>query len=202
MLAFLTSYAQKTFFFVHANIPICMLSVTSNETAHWELGHKLPLALMNMCCPLLFGTWLSNVLSSSSAGERASHYQQPLEIRNILEKLIWTQRFPALASFSHDSILKNKLERSFSPLSQPEWDCCVFTATSVKDFCTALPPFPALYFTLREARLGKTSKTSCSNHKTLQFVKRNFSAMSPKEHVGTKVCSEPSASALNTLSCQ
>lgn len=118
MLSFLTSYAQKTFFFfVHANIPICMLSVTSNETAHWELGHKLPLTLMNMCCPLLFGTWLSNVLLSSSTGEKASHYQQPLEIRNILEKLIWTQRFPALASFSHDSILKNKLERSFSPLS-------------------------------------------------------------------------------------
>lgn len=108
---------KNFFFFVHANIPICMLSVTSNETAHWELGHKLPLTLMNMCCPLLFGTWLSNVLLSSSAGEKASHYQQPLEIRNILEKLIWTQRFPALASFSHDSILKNKLERSFPPLS-------------------------------------------------------------------------------------
>jgi len=55
MLSFVTPYAQKTFS-VHANIPICMLSVTSNETAHWKLGHKLPLAFMNMCCPLSFST--------------------------------------------------------------------------------------------------------------------------------------------------
>lgn len=145
MLSFVTPYAQKTFF-VHANIPICMLSVTSNETAHWKLGHKLLLAFMSMCRPLSFSTWHSNVLLSSSAGEKASHYQQPWEI-NIWEKLIWIQRFSALASFSHNSILKTKPGRSFSPSLLLEMDLCIFTATSTKDFCTALPLFPALHFT-------------------------------------------------------
>lgn len=117
MLPFVTPYAQKTFF-VHANIPICMLPVTSNESAHWKWGHKLPLAFMNMCHPLSFSTWHSNVLLSSSTGEKASHYQQPWEIRNIWEKLIWIQSFSALASFYMIQSLKINLEEAFLPL------CC------------------------------------------------------------------------------
>lgn len=162
---------HKKTFFVHANISICMLAVTSNETAHWKLGHKLPLAFMNMCRPLSFSTWHSNVLLSSSTGEKASHYQQPREIRNIWEKLIWIQRFSALASFSHDSILKNKPGRSFYPSLLLEMDLCILTTTSKKDFCTALPlSCTGLYMVRR------TGWLSHSNYKGLQFVKRCFSA--------------------------
>lgn len=132
MLSFVTPYAQKTFS-APANIPICMLSVTSNETAHWKLGQKLPLAFMKMC-PISFSTWHCNVLLSSSAGEKASHYQQSLEIRNIWGKLIWIRRISALASFSHYSVLKNKHERSFSPSLFLEMGLCIFTAT-----CTRIP---------------------------------------------------------------
>lgn len=130
MLSFVTPYAQKTFS-APANIPICMLSVTSNETAHWKSGHKLPLAFMNMC-PLSFSTWHCNVLLSSSAGEKASHYQQPLEIKNVWGKLIWIWRISALASFSHYSVLKSKRERSFSPSLFLEIGLCIFTATCTR----------------------------------------------------------------------
>lgn len=184
MLSFVTPYAQKTFF-VHANISICMLAVTSNETAHWKLGHKLPLAFMNMCRPLSFSTWHSNVLLSSSTGEKASHYQQPREIRHIWEKLIWIQRFSALASFSHDSILKNKPGRSFYPSLLLEMDLCILTTTSKKDFCTALPlSCTGLYMVRRQG------DSPIATTRVFNLLKGASVQQDSTEHVGTCVSSQ------------